>query len=61
MDAVQYLKIETYICSNYSCVYCPLSSDNNFENLRCALFKEKYLEKAVKIIEDWGKEKGLIK
>lgn len=60
MDAVQYLKIETYICNKYDCFRCPLSSKNNGFDVSCETLKREHTKDAVKIIEKFAKERGIL-
>lgn len=60
MDAIEYLKEKgkmTNSCKNYTnCSKCKLSMDNNDIGLNCSLFEQTYPEKAIKIVEQWGKD-----
>lgn len=59
IDAVEYQKVKRRMakgCRASSCNECPLSSDNNNENVYCADFEQNYTEKAVAIVERWGKD-----
>lgn len=58
MDAVEYLKTKnrmTEACT-ISCDNCPLCSFNNKVGISCNLLERNKSEKAIKIVENWGKE-----
>ncbi len=58
ITALEYFKIKNrmaYSC-RIDCEDCPLCSKNNGLYVSCKLLEFKHTEKAVKIVEQWGKE-----
>ena len=53
MNAVEYIKTRCRLCkSKDGCSECPLQ---NKEDGRCIAYVSEYAEKAVQIVEQWGK------
>lgn len=58
MTALEYLKLKSRMtCKNSAVCFadCPLSIKNNNFNTTCCTLECKYPEKAIKIVESWGK------
>ena len=53
MDAVEYVKTQYRLCRSKDCPECPLQDK---ENCCCIMDTIEYAEKAVQIVEQWGKE-----
>lgn len=59
MNAIRYFKIKkrmTKTCDASSCNTCPFSLRNNGIVKHCVDFEKVYPERAVEIVENWGKE-----
>ena len=56
MDAIKFLKEYKRICDEYDCEGCPIRKESNYSILSCYEWVNRNPEKAVKIVEDWGKD-----
>lgn len=58
MEAVEYLKAKARMTNtcNIGCNNCPLSAQNNGNNLGCSNFESEFSELAVETVEKWAKE-----
>lgn len=62
MEVLEYFKVKKRMTNKceMDCVDCPLYYKNNNRELGCKRFETIYLEEAIKIVEDWGKEHPII-
>jgi hypothetical protein len=56
MDAVKYIKEKDRMCKSSLCRNCPISADNNGEDIHCSEFTLKCTEKTVELVEKWSEE-----
>ena len=57
MDAVEFLKIESRMCSEHTnCKECPVSSEKNGVGETCSYLRRFHTEKYVSAVEKWSKE-----
>ncbi len=57
MDAVDFIKTRRLICEKLACQDCGLSAHNNRIKMGCHVFIKECPEEAVKIVEQWSKER----
>ena len=57
MDALEFLKIESRMCSKYTdCKECPVSSEKNGVEETCSHLRRFYPKKYVSAVEKWSRE-----